>query len=80
MKKSINLSLNDLHGKCILFGLMVCTSVLIFRAVGSGAWGGGDRGEPTPISHWFKYVYGTPKKIMAAWPRLKPCNFDIFIL
>ena len=32
------------------------------------------------ISHWFKYVYGTPKKMRAAWPRLKLYNFNIFIL
>ena len=32
------------------------------------------------LAHWFKYVYGTPEKMIAAWPRLKLYNFNISIL
>ena len=32
------------------------------------------------IPQWFKYVYGTPEKVIAAWPRLKLYNFNISIL
>ena len=36
--------------------------------------------DQNELAHWFKYVYGTPKKVMAAWPRLKLHNFNISIL
>ena len=32
------------------------------------------------ITQWFKYAYGTPEKMMAAWPRLKLYNFNTSIL
>mgnify|MGYP006864279280 CR=1 FL=1 len=31
-------------------------------------------------AHWFKYAYGTPKKMSAAFPILKLYNFNISIL
>ena len=34
---------------------------------------------PPPLKHAW-YVYGTPEKMRAAWPRLKLYNFNISIL
>ena len=31
-------------------------------------------------AHWFQYVYGTPEKMIAAFPRLKISNCNVSML
>ena len=71
VEKSINLSLNDPHGKCILFGLMVCTSVFIFRAVGSG--GGETRRRPHPdFARYVNLISGGRRADYALYFKARP--------